>query len=116
MASVQIINATRFSVTIDRNQNGVLDLPAETALIDFGLVGTTSIASADMAFPITIRFDQRGQIDVTNGDGVNITPLFYFCDTSCTSTTAAASTSSLVYISPTGTVAMMCGRPGSTDF
>ncbi len=109
MASLQILNSSRFTVTLDGNQNGILDLPGETMTLDLSTAGSTSITGNNFAYPITIRFDQRGQIEVINGDGIAITPLFYFCDTSCTTTTANASNSNIIYLSPTGTVAMMRG-------
>lgn len=109
MATVEIVNPGRFTVTVDRNQNGNLEVPAETTIIDIAAVGMARIASSDFAYPITIKFDYRGQVTVRNGNNAEIDPIFYFCDTICISTTANVSNSNIIYISPTGTVAMMRG-------
>ena len=106
---VTIISPTSFSVTTDLNQNGRLDEPDETRLVNLTARGNIRIVGNDLVFPITIRFDQRGKISAQNGatPPVEISPLFYFCNGNITVATANSSNSNIIYISPTGTIAMM---------
>lgn len=109
MSTVKILSATAFSYTTDLNQNGRIDDPAETLTVDFGGRSDVRIVGNGLIFPVTIKFDQRGHINVRNGATAEIVPLFYFCNGSCTTSTANSSNSNAIYISPTGTVAMMKG-------
>lgn len=109
MSTVKILSATSFSYTTDLNQNGKIDDPAETLTVDFGGRSDVRIAASGLIFPVTIKFDQRGHTTVRNGATAEIVPLFYFCNGSCTTSTANSSNSNAIYISPTGTVAMMKG-------
>ena len=108
MSKVTILSATSFSYTMDLNQNGQID-GAETRTVDFAGRSDVRIAGTDLVFPITIRFDPQGQITATNGASSEIIPFFYVCNGNCTSATANAANSNVIYISPTGTVAMMAG-------
>ncbi len=109
MSIVRVLSSTSFSITIDRNQNGVIDDAAETSTFDFSQRGDVRIAGDGFIYPITIAFDRRGQIRVRNGSNQPITPIFYFCNGSCTPQTATSINASIIYVSPTGTVAMMHG-------
>ena len=111
MSVVRVLSATSFSYTTDRNQNGVIDGSAETLTVDFSqrARGARILGEGFFISPITISFDRRGQIRVRNGWDLAITPTFYFCDRGCTPSTANASNSNIVHVSPTGTVAMMQG-------
>ena len=110
MSVVRVLSATSFSYTTDRNQNGVIDGTAETLTIDFSQRAKgVRIVGDGFVYPITIAFDRRGQIRVRNGADQPMTPIFYFCDRGCTPSTANSANSNIVYVSPTGTVAMMQG-------
>lgn len=110
MSVVRVLSATSFSYTTDRNQNGVIDGTAETLTIDFSQRARgVQILGDGFIYPITIAFDRRGQIRVRNGSDQPMTPIFYFCDRGCTPSTANSANSNIVYVSPTGTVAMMQG-------
>lgn len=107
---VTILSATSFSYTVDRNQNGRLDTPGETLTVDFGNRSNVRITGTNFVFPITISFDARGEITVTNGTTPPvISPIFYFCNGSCTVATANNQNANKIYVSPTGTVIMMGG-------
>ncbi len=107
---VTILSATSFSYTVDRNQNGRLDTPGETLTVDFGNRSNVRITGTNFVFPITISFDARGEITVTNGTTPPvISPIFYFCNGSCTVATADNQNANKIYVSPTGTVIMMGG-------
>jgi Tfp pilus assembly protein FimT len=111
MSTVTVLSATSFSYAIDFNQNGVIDNPGETRLVDFASRSNVKITGTNFVFPITIRFDRRGHVTVTNGDipATDISSMFYFCNGSCTVATANPQNSNIIYVSPTGTVAMMKG-------
>jgi prepilin-type N-terminal cleavage/methylation domain-containing protein len=109
MSTVQVLSATSFSYTIDRNQNGVIDGTAETTTIDFSSRGRVQVAGDNFVYPVTVAFDRKGQIRARNASNQVVNPTFYFCNGSCTPLTANAANSNIVYVSPTGTVSMMQG-------
>lgn len=114
MANVKVLSPTSFSYTIDRNQNGTIEDPAETQTIT--LTDRVMITGNNFNFPVTVRFDQRGQITVENGSGPEVVPLFYFCNGTCRPQTATAANANIVYVSPSGTVAMMSGDESMPTF
>lgn len=115
MATVRVLSATSFSYTIDQNQNGRLD-SGETTTIDLSLLGDVRISGNNLVFPITTRFDYRGQTITVNGAAAAVSPIFYFCNGPCTPSTATAANANIVYVSPTGTVAMMRGGESIPTF
>lgn len=107
MARVTIDSATSFTLYTDVNQNGTIDA-SDGRQFSFGngdirLVGINS-------FPVTVSFDQRGQVILTNGS-----PNFTICN-GCTADTATAQNSSIVRVSPTGTVSMTAGGDSAPNF
>ena len=124
MSRVTINSATSFSVSTDLNQSGQLDLPGETQTYDFsGHTGDVNLVGNGITLPVTIRFDERGRAFLQSDcDPSSIptstVPLFYFCNGACTPATATSENANAIYISPTGTVAMMTGNstvPTFTD-
>lgn len=111
MSTVTVLSETSFSYTIDFNQNGVIDDPGETKVVNFGSRSNVTITGTNFVFPITIKFDRRGHTTVVNGDipATTISPMFYFCNGSCTVATATSQNANIIYVSPTGTVSMMRG-------
>jgi Tfp pilus assembly protein FimT len=108
MAQVKIIGGTSFNLTTDFNQNGVIDL-GDTRLIDFSAQsGITLLLPSGIIAPVTIQFDQLGHSIVSDYNGI-ATDHFYFCDSGVTPANATSSNSSVVYLSSTGTVAMLGG-------
>ena len=76
---VDITSPTAFSYATDLNQNGILDDPGEVRVVDFQNRSNVTIQGNGLVFPITVRFDQRGQITVKDGANADVNPLFYFC-------------------------------------
>lgn len=117
MSRVTINDATSFSVTTDLNQNGTLET-TEKQNINFGSQGDVTIVGNGVTLPITIRFDERGHAVLT--DCVSIpppnVPLLYFCNGTCTPLTANAQNSNVIFVSPTGTVAMLNGGQSMPTF
>lgn len=105
-STVQVLSSTSYSYTIDLNQNGTID-SGETITVNLSNSGV--MIAANSSFPMTVSFDQRGQTTTTDGANASATPLFYFCNGSCTSASSTDQNSNIIYVSPTGTVAMMKG-------
>jgi len=114
MSRVTINSATSFSVSTDLNQNGRLDLPGETQNYSFANYSDVNLIGNGVTLPVTIRFDERGRAFL-QGDcdpssiPTSTVPLFYFCNGTCTAATATSQNANALFISPTGTVAMMTG-------
>lgn len=107
---VTILSATSFTYTTDLNQNGRLDTPGETLTVDFANRSNVRIVGTNFVYPITVSFDAKGEITVTNGTTPPaISPIFYFCNGTCTVETANGENANKIYVSPTGTVVMMDG-------
>lgn len=109
MAKIIILSANSYSYTLDLNQNGIIDDPNETVTVNTSLLSDLVISGNSLVFPITISFDERGTITAVNGSSSEIMALFYFCNGTCTPSTATASNADMIYVSPSGTVAMMSG-------
>jgi Tfp pilus assembly protein FimT len=114
LSKIRVLSQTSYSYAIDLNQNGVIDA-AETVTVDLAPLGNVKIVS-DLAYPVTISFDQRGSSSTVDASSVPVTPLFYFCDGVCTRSTATEKNSNIIYVSPTGTVAMMKGGTALPSF
>ena len=109
MARVEITSDTSFSVYTDMNQDGAINAASEFKTVSFGNRSTVKIVGSTL--PVTIRFDQRGNVTTgTCASPATTIPSTTFCTTPCA--TATAANSSVVFVSPTGTAAMLAG--GST--
>ncbi len=110
MSRVTINNSTSFSTTTDLNQNGTLET-AETQNVNFANRSDVTIIGNGVELPLTIRFDERGHARLS--DCVSTpppdVPLLYFCNGGCTPSTANSQNSNVIFVSPTGTVAMLNG-------
>ena len=108
MAVVSIINETSYSVKTDLDQDGDLD-PSEERIVDLaGTSGVRMILSAGVRAPVSISFDRKGHAIIEDYNG-EPTDHVLFCDANCTEANATNSNSNAIYISPTGTVAMVGG-------
>jgi Tfp pilus assembly protein FimT len=115
MSKVTIDSSTAFTLYSDFNQNGVLDT-SETRPIN--LTGDLKVVGNTVTLPVTIRFDERGHAlltDCVSTPPANV-PLFYFCNGDCTSLTVTSQNANTIYVSPTGTVAMMPGGQSMPTF
>lgn len=113
MSRVTITSPTSFELLSDMNLSGTLEAN-ETRQVDFSGRSDVTMVGASVTFPVTIRFDNRGQARLTDcvTPAPTDIPLMYFCNGACTESTADATNSNVIFISRTGTVAMMTG--GST--
>lgn len=107
MARVVITSGTAFNVTTDMNVNGTIDT-ADTRFMS--LNGRTDARITGVTFPVTILFDHRGQAIALNSSLAEIPiPTFTICDAGCTTANADANNSTVIAITPTGTIAMLNG-------
>ena len=111
MARVVIESATVFKLLTDQNRDGVLTPEVETRTVDFTEPWEVAIVpGATQQFPITIRFDRRGNSSSGNcGAAVPAITPTVFCSRPCTFQSANEKNSNAVYVSPTGTTAYLVG-------
>jgi len=115
MAMVNVLNSTSYNAATDLNQNGTIDT-SDIRNIDFsGRSDVKIYLASGLNFPVLIRFDRQGHALITDNSG-NPVDHFIFCGKGCTAATADASNSNVVYVSPTGTVAMMGGGESMPSF
>lgn len=101
MATITLNGPTSFSAAIDFDENGQLNA-AETRLVDFSQRSDTQIFVTDtLNYPITIRFNQRGQAITRDALNNAVDPVFRICS-NCTATSPDVS---YISISATGTIA-----------
>ena len=113
MSRVVVNDPSSFTLISVQNQNGILELGVESRGIDFETRGNVRIVGEDLEFPITIRFDRRG--NASSGDCSAPTAVVLettFCNLPCTASTANPDNANVVFVSPTGTTAVLPG--GST--
>jgi prepilin-type N-terminal cleavage/methylation domain-containing protein len=119
MSRVTITDATTFALSIDLNQDGTLQPATETRTISLGSQSNVKIVGNGVTLPITIRFDERGHSflysDCAASPDANV-PLVYFCNGTCTSATATSQNANVIFVSPTGTVAMLPGNETMPSF
>lgn len=119
MSKVTITSPKSFEWSTDMNQDGKLDAN-EIRKVELAGQSDVMMVGAGISFPpeVTIRFDNRGQArlnDCVTPAPTNI-PLMYFCNGTCDETTANADNANVIFISRTGTVAMMTGDSVSPTF
>jgi prepilin-type N-terminal cleavage/methylation domain-containing protein len=108
-AHVVLRNATSFEVTTDTNLSGAIDAH-DTRQFSFSGRSDVTIVGQALVFPVTIKFDYRGLAEIRDGNGTALTnPVFTICDSGCTIDTANAVNSTVIGITPTGTVVMSNG-------
>ena len=113
------VNTTNFTLMTDMNQNGTLDA-SERRQIDLNGRSNVTIVPNGVNLPFTIRFDERGRAYLNDCDPdstptANV-PLLFFCNGVCTTATANDQNSSVIFVSPAGTVAMLNGGSGMPTF
>ena len=113
MSRVVISDASSFTLLTDLNQNGTIETGNEARVVDFEDRSDVRIVGQNTDFPLTIRFDERGNVSTGPCSApVSDVEKVVFCNTPCTMATADASNSNIIFVSPTGTATMMYG--GST--
>ena len=113
------INETSFTLAIDMDNDGALS-DTEVRHVELDGRSDVTIVPNGVTLPLTIKFDQRGQAFLNDCDPASIPtatiPLLYFCNGECTTETANAENSNVIFVSPAGTVAMLYGGEGMPEF
>jgi prepilin-type N-terminal cleavage/methylation domain-containing protein len=107
-------SASSFTAIIDKDQNGTI-LNADGTIqsgdqqvIDFAQRSDTKIFISDtFNYPVTISFNQRGNITAKDNLGNDVNPLFKICSTNCSGTPENNADLTIISLSPTGTVAVL---------
>lgn len=102
-ATVVLDNASQFTVMLDFDGDGVMSA-SERRVVNFADRTDALIRVSDvgLSYPITIAFDRKGLVTVTDGTTQPVTPVFSICSGDC----AAGSTDvTRIAISTSGTVA-----------
>ena len=109
MATIVLNGPSSFSATIDFDVKRHI-IPAETRTVNFSQRSPTQISVSDtLNYPVTIRFDRRGQATAVDAANNAVTPVFRICsDCSVGSTNV-----SYLSISASGTIADTTTAPGT---
>jgi prepilin-type N-terminal cleavage/methylation domain-containing protein len=70
-----VVNQSWFSVTTDLNANGIIDTN-DSEITNFSRDGIM-ITGQSMAFPVTLTFDERGNVEARGSDNAVVNPVFY---------------------------------------
>lgn len=100
-----VVDASSFTLTVDRNQDGVLDA-ADAQVTDISGLNVVIASYGGATLPITVSYNQRGETSAVDGSG-DTEPIFLVCNASCSSPTV--SNSNIVLLTPTGTVNLLPG-------
>ena len=105
-AKIILNSASAFTVRIDFDADGALGA-GDSRLVDFTQRSGTQIVVSNegLSYPVTIRFNQRGQVIVTDSLGFAVDPVAF---TICSSTNCGPTSPdrTLITVSPSGTVAV----------
>ena len=97
MSRVTITSASSFTLLTDLNQNGTIETGNEARVIDFENRSDVRIVGENTDFPITIRFDQRGNVSTGPCSApVNEASKVVFCNTPCSMATAGPANSNII--------------------
>lgn len=113
-ANLVLNGPSSFTAQIDFDENRILSA-AERRVVDFTQRARTQIVVSDagLAYPITIRFNQRGQVSARDNAGAAVDPVvFTICSSDDCSSTSPDRT--VIALSSSGTVAVLNhGQPPS---
>jgi prepilin-type N-terminal cleavage/methylation domain-containing protein len=107
MSRITLNSASSFTAAIDLNENGTLET-AEIRQVDFDQRSDTRITVTNsLSYPITILFNQRGQIIAKDNLGNNVDPVFTICSGNCSESTPNSADLTVISVSTSGTVAVL---------
>jgi Tfp pilus assembly protein FimT len=111
-----IVNNSWFATITDTNENRVIDeTGTDREVTQLGSYDVT-ITGQNMVFPVTLAYDERGNVVATGSDGATVNPVFYVCNGTCTSATVTPANSNIVLVSPAGTVDLLAGGAALPNF
>ena len=107
MSKITLNNPSSFTAAIDLNENGVLD-STDIRQVDFEQRSETQITVSDtFNYPVTVRFNQRGQINVKDNLGNDVNPVFTICSKNCDEVSPTNKDLTTISVSTSGTVAVL---------
>ncbi len=107
-----IVNTTSFTLAIDKDKNGSIQSADEVATSFAGQ--NITITGSGMVFPVTLTYDQRGEVTAVDATSTAVNPVFRICLGNCS--TPTNSNSDLVVVTPTGTVNLLGGAASPPSF
>jgi hypothetical protein len=114
MSRVILNSPSSFTVISDLNKNGTIlnsngtIESTDIQQVDFTQRSSTQIiVSNTFNYPITILFNQRGQITAKDNLGNDVNPVFTICSSNCSDTSQNNTNSTVISVSTTGTVAVL---------
>lgn len=117
MSRVVITSASSFTLLTDMNQNSTIETASESRVVDFDDRSDVRIVGQNTDFPVTIRFDHRGNVSTGPCSApLNEAEKVVFCNTPCTMATAGPANSNIIFVSPTGTATMAYGGSSLPTF
>lgn len=123
MSRVILGSSSSFTAIFDRNRNGTVlnsDGTVEASdrhRVDFTDRSDTQIIVSDtLNYPVTIRFDHRGQIIAQDSAGNEVNAVFTICSRGhCSGDNRNVDDLTVIAVSPTGTIAILAeGQTPST--
>jgi prepilin-type N-terminal cleavage/methylation domain-containing protein len=107
MSRVTLNSPSSFTAAIDLDENGVLD-STDIRQVDFDQRSDKPIVFSNaLNYPVTIRFNQRGQTIVKDNLGNDVNPLFTICSKNCSDPLVVNRDLTIISISTSGTVAVL---------
>ena len=107
MSRITLNSPSSFTAALDLNENGVLD-PTDIRQIDFDERSDAQITvSGALSYPVTVRFNQRGQIIVKDSLNNDVNPVFTICSKNCDEALPNNKDLTIISISSSGTVAVL---------
>ena len=109
-----VVNATNFTLWTDKDADGTPE-SSETESTDFS--GQNIVVSGPgFSLPVTVSFNQRGEVTATDGTVSSTNPGFFVCNgVSCPGTPTNGDTNK-VYVTQTGTVDLIGGGESLPSF
>ena len=107
MSRVTLNGPSSFTAAIDLDENGVLD-STDIRQVDFDQRSEKPVVFSNaFNYPVTIRFNQRGQTIVKDNLGNDVNPLFTICSKNCSDPSASNRELTIISVSTSGTVAVL---------
>ena len=110
MANVTLESASSFTSLIDINGDGLLNTATEKRRVNFSNLSDTEISVLDtkLNYPITIRFNQRGQVIAKDKSDKVVNPVvFTICSKNCSGPKQNNQDLTVISVSTSGTVAVL---------
>lgn len=106
-----IISANSFTLKTDKNKNGVTTDSGDADTTNFAGQNITITGFESMTLPVTVEYDQRGEVTAIDSSGTPavVNPIFLVCNGTCNSSNDSSSNANIVLVTPTGTVNLLSG-------